>query len=98
MIVQVLQSVAIALFGVAALLVLVRLSRGPGILDRMIATDVLLTTLVLATGTYCVLNRTTVGIPLMLVLAGTSALSAIAVSRYVSRRGPERSDDEEEHG
>lgn len=98
MIVTILQGIAITLFSIAALFVLYRVSRGPGILDRMIATDVLLTTLVLAVGTYCVLNRTTVGIPLMLVLAGTSALSAIAVSRYVSRRGPEHSDDEEGNG
>ncbi len=94
--VELLHGVAIALFSLAALLVLLRLVRGPGILDRMIATDVLLTTLVLAVGAYCVFNRTTVGVPLMLVLAGTSALSAIAVSRYVSRRGPELTDEEEQ--
>jgi multicomponent Na+:H+ antiporter subunit F len=93
--VELLHTVAVALFALAALLVLFRLVRGPGILDRMIATDVLLTTLVLTVGAYCVFNRTTVGVPLMLVLAGTSALSAIAVSRYVSRRGVERSGEEE---
>lgn len=94
--VELLHTVAVALFALAALLVLVRLVRGPGILDRMIATDVLLTTLVLTVGAYSVFNRTTVGVPLMLVLAGTSALSAIAVSRYVSRRGVERTGEEEE--
>lgn len=74
------------LFAVAALLALIRLVAGPTILDRMIASDVLLTILLLVVGAEMVINGHTRTIPLMLVLAGTAAFTTIAVARYVSKQ------------
>jgi multicomponent Na+:H+ antiporter subunit F len=77
---------AVALLCAGALLTLYRLLRGPSILDRMIASDVLLTTLMLAVGVDMVINGHTRTIPLMLVLAATAIFATIAVARYVSKQ------------
>ena len=74
------------LFTIAALLTVYRIVRGPSILDRMIASDVLLTTLMLVVGTEMVLNGHTRTIPLMVVLASTAIFATIAVARYVSKQ------------
>jgi multicomponent Na+:H+ antiporter subunit F len=77
---------AVALLAVGALLTLYRLLRGPTILDRMIASDVLLTTLMLAVGADMVINGHTRTIALMLALAATAIFATIAVARYVSKQ------------
>ncbi|WP_168626514.1 MULTISPECIES: monovalent cation/H+ antiporter complex subunit F [unclassified Cryobacterium] len=75
------------LFFAAALLALYRIARGPKLLDRMIASDMLLTTLICILGAEMVYNSHTRTLPLMLVLAATAILGAVVVARYVSRRG-----------
>lgn len=77
------------LFGAAVLLTLYRVVRGPSILDRMIASDVLLTTLILVVGAEMVLNSHTRNISLMLVLASVAIFATIAVARYVSKQDRE---------
>lgn len=73
-------------FAVTALAALTRIVRGPTILDRMVASDVLLTTLLLAIGADMALRGHTWGIPIMLGIAATAVLATIAVARYVRRR------------
>lgn len=69
-----------------ALAAIVRIVRGPTILDRMIASDVLLTTLLLALGTDMVVRNHTDGIPIMIAIAATGTLATIVVALYVRRR------------
>ncbi len=71
----------------AAALALYRIARGPSILDRMIASDMLLTTIICAMGAEMVYNGHTRNLTAMLVLAATAFLGAVVVARYVSRRG-----------
>lgn len=78
---------AIAGLTITALFALIRIVRGPTILDRMIASDVLLTTLILAVGTDMVLRNHLDGIPMMTAIAATAVLATIVVARYVKRRG-----------
>ena len=73
-------------FTAAAILAVVQVVRGPSILDRVIGSDVLLTTLILVIGTEMVINNHTRTIPIMVVLAATAGFSTIAVARYVSRQ------------
>lgn len=75
-----------AALAIGAVLSLYRVVRGPSILDRMIASDVLLTTLMLVVGTEMVINGHTRTIPLMVVLASTAVFGTIAVARYVSKQ------------
>jgi multicomponent Na+:H+ antiporter subunit F len=83
---SVLHWVAGGLFTAAALLALVRIVRGPSILDRMIASDVLLTTLILVVGSEMVVNGHTRNVPLMLVLSAIAIFATVAVAKYVSKQ------------
>lgn len=69
-----------------ALAAIVRIVRGPTILDRMVASDVLLTTLMLAVGIDMVVRGHTDTIPLMTVIAATATFATIVVARFVKRR------------
>lgn len=71
---------------VTALLTIVRIIAGPTLLDRMIASDVLLTTLMLALGLDMVLRGHTDSIALMTAIAATATLATIVVARYVRRQ------------
>lgn len=71
---------------ITALCAIVRIVRGPTILDRMIASDVLLTTLVLAAGADMAIRGHVDSIPLMTGVAATAVLATITVARYVKRR------------
>lgn len=79
-----------AVFSAAALLSVYRVVRGPGILDRMIASDMLMTTLICILGVEMVVNRHITLMPVMIGLALTGFLSSVAVARYVSNRRPQR--------
>jgi multicomponent Na+:H+ antiporter subunit F len=74
------------LFTIAAGLTMYRIIAGPSILDRMIASDVLLTTLMLVVGAEMVYNGHTRTIPVMLVLASTAVFATVSVARYVSKQ------------
>jgi multicomponent Na+:H+ antiporter subunit F len=74
------------LLAVTALLVMYRIAKGPTILDRMIASDVMLTTLILVMSTEMALGHHTRTLPVVLVLAGTAVFGSIAVARYVSKQ------------
>lgn len=79
----------------AVLIVLVRLITGPTLIDRLIASDVMLTTLILVVGAEMVISGHTRSIPLMVVLAATAILGSVAVARFVTRAGAEQGDDEQ---
>jgi multicomponent Na+:H+ antiporter subunit F len=86
--------VVIALLSIGALFALIRVVRGPSILDRMIASDVLLTTLLLSVGTEMVYNGHTRTLPVLLVLATTAIFATVTVARYVAWRERVGGDDE----
>ena len=56
-------------FGVAAILTLIRVVRGPSILDRAVASDVLLTEVMCVIGAEMAINGHTRSIPVMLIIA-----------------------------
>jgi multicomponent Na+:H+ antiporter subunit F len=88
-------AVAVAvLLSAGAMCALYRVVRGPSILDRMIASDVLLTTLMLALGGEMVASGHTRSIPVLLVLATTAILGTVTVARYVAWRERVGGEDE----
>ncbi|TBN56043.1 sodium:proton antiporter [Glaciihabitans arcticus] len=74
------------LFAAGALLALYRMVTGPSILDRVIASDVLVTTTILVLGAEMVYNHHTRTIPILVVIAATAVFGTIAVARYVSKQ------------
>ena len=73
-------------FGIAAILTLVRIVRGPSILDRAVASDVLLTEVMCVLGAEMAINGHTRNIPVLLIIAAVGVFGSISVARYVARR------------
>lgn len=81
-----LMMVIMVVFGVAAILTLIRIVRGPSILDRAVASDVLLTEVMCVIGAEMAINGHTRNIPVLLIIAAIGVFGSIAVARFVARR------------
>ena len=73
-------------FGVAALLTLWRIVVGPSILDRAVASDVLLTLVMCVLGAEMAINHHTRTLPVLLVIAALGVFGSITIARFVARR------------
>lgn len=76
----------LVVFGVAALLCVVRIVRGPSILDRTVAADVLMTEVMCVLGADMAINGHVRNIPVLLIIAAVGVFGSISVARYVARR------------
>ncbi len=79
-----------AVFAAAAVVTIIRMVKGPSILDRAVASDVLLSEVLCIMGAEAVINRHTDTLPVMLMIAATGVLGTLAVARFVAKkhRGP----------
>lgn len=73
-------------FAVAALLTMWRIVVGPSILDRVVASDVLLTLVLCVLGAEMAINQHTRSLPAMLVIAAIGVFGSISIARFVARR------------
>jgi multicomponent Na+:H+ antiporter subunit F len=78
--------IAGALFAAAALFAVVRIWRGPSILDRMVAADMLLSTLICVLGAEMVYNHHTRTLPVALVLAMFAFVGSVSVARFATKQ------------
>ncbi|SBN61960.1 multisubunit sodium/proton antiporter, MrpF subunit (TC 2.A.63.1) [Curtobacterium sp. 9128] len=77
-------AVVLALLGATLLLAVFRIVRGPTILDRMIGSDMVLTTVLVVIAAAMVIRQDLAGIPVLVVIAATSVFATIAVARAVT--------------
>lgn len=80
-------AVAMVLLGVAALLLVLRLLRGPTIADRVIAADALLVTAMCGVLLAAADARSNIGIDTVLVVALLGFIATGVLARYVEQRG-----------
>ncbi len=73
-------------FGIAALLTLWRIISGPSILDRAVASDVLMTLVMCVLGADMVVNQHTRTLPVLLIIAAVGVFGSISIARFVARR------------
>ena len=78
--------VIMIVFGIAAILTVVRIAIGPSILDRAVASDVLLTEVICVLGAEMAINHHTRTLPVLLIVAAVGVFGSISVARYVARR------------
>ena len=78
--------VIMVVFGLAAILTIIRIVRGPSILDRAVASDVLLTEVMCVLGAEMAINGHTRNIPVLLIIAAVGVFGSISVARFVARR------------
>ena len=83
---QVVAVVASIMFAVGALLAVYRIVVGPSVLDRVIASDVLVATIICALAAEMALNRHTDTLPVLLVLALFAVLGSLSVARFLPAR------------
>nr|WP_205808847.1 monovalent cation/H+ antiporter complex subunit F [Micromonospora sp. HNM0581] len=76
------------MLSVTTLLALVRLYRGPTLLDRVVAADMLLATMVGAVGAEAAVNRHATTLPVLVVLALLGFVGSVALVRFAVRDRP----------
>ena len=77
-------------FAVAAVLTLWRIVIGPSILDRAVASDVLLTEVMCILGAEMAINHHTLSLPVLLIIAAVGVFGSISIARFVARRDNEQ--------
>jgi multicomponent Na+:H+ antiporter subunit F len=78
--------IAALLFGAGALCAVYRIVRGPSVLDRVIASDVLVATMMCALGAEMAFNNHTDTLPVLLILALFAVLGSLSVARFLPRQ------------
>lgn len=79
---------ATVLLAVGAILAVVRMERGPSMLDRTVAFDVLTTTLVGAIVIEAALSRRVESVPILVVLSMVGFIGSVAIARFAAREEP----------
>ncbi|MBQ1011530.1 cation:proton antiporter [Micromonospora sp. M51] len=80
-----LAAVLTPLLSVTAFLALVRLYRGPSLVDRVIAADMLLATMVAAVGAEAAVNRHATTLPVLVVLSLLGFVGSVSLVRFAVR-------------
>ena len=74
---------AYGMLGAGALLAIVRLARGPSLLDRVVATDVLLVIIAAGLAVYAALQRDPTVVPVLVVVSLLAFVGSVSVARYI---------------
>jgi len=80
--------VATVLLAAGALLAVVRMERGPTMLDRTVAFDVLTTALVGAIAVEAALSRRTESVPILVVLSLVGFVGSVTIARFAAVEPP----------
>ncbi|MHC2185893.1 monovalent cation/H+ antiporter complex subunit F [Rathayibacter agropyri] len=78
--------ILVPVFGVACLLALVRILRGPSVLDRVVAADVLVATIICGIGAEMAINHHAGTLPVALGLALFAVFGSISVAKFMANR------------
>ena len=77
--------VAGGVLSISAALALVRIVRGPSVLDRAVGVEVLVSTIVCALGVEAATTRHTATLPLLISLSLVGFIGSVSVARFVAR-------------
>jgi multicomponent Na+:H+ antiporter subunit F len=72
-----------ALLGSGALLALIRLARGPSLLDRVVATDTLLVIISASLAVHAALERDATVVPVLVVVSLLAFVGSVSIARYI---------------
>jgi multicomponent Na+:H+ antiporter subunit F len=74
---------AYTMLGGGALLAVVRLARGPSLLDRVVASDVLLVIVAAGLAVHAALMRDPTLVPVLVVVSLLAFVGSVSVARYI---------------
>jgi multisubunit Na+/H+ antiporter MnhF subunit len=80
-------NIAFVLISIGVLFTLVRLVKGPSLADRVVATDLFLTFLVIGSAVLAARQERGTYLEVMLVVAVVGFLGTAMVARFIERRG-----------
>jgi multicomponent Na+:H+ antiporter subunit F len=86
MIVLLMVGLGAVLLTVAAVLTVLRLSRGPSSLDRVVATDVLVAVVIASLALEAIYNDHATTLPVILVLSLLGFTGSVSIARFVADR------------
>lgn len=75
-------AVCVALLGVAALLLVARLSMGPTMLDRIVALDVLVAVVICGLALEAAIHRHSTTLPILGVLSLLGFVGSVSIARF----------------
>ena len=75
-------AICVASLGVAALLLLARISSGPTMLDRVVALDVLVAVVICGLALEAAINRHTTTLPILGVLSLLGFVGSVSIARF----------------
>ncbi|WP_348272811.1 monovalent cation/H+ antiporter complex subunit F [Rathayibacter sp. VKM Ac-2760] len=78
--------ILVPIFGAAALLALIRILIGPSVLDRVVAADVLVATILCGLGAEMAINHHATTLPVALGLALFAVFGSISVAKFMANR------------
>lgn len=78
--------VILPVLSISIMLVFVRFIKGPGIVDRVIALDLLITTGIAIIAVYSIINNQSTFLDIAMILALIAFLGTIAFSYYLEKR------------
>jgi multicomponent Na+:H+ antiporter subunit F len=96
--VTVVSALTFAMLGAGVLLALVRLARGPSLLDRVVATDALLVIISAGLAVYAALTRNPTVVPVLVVVSLLGFVGSVSVARYIGGMLLESADDGQDVG
>jgi multicomponent Na+:H+ antiporter subunit F len=82
-------ALCVGMLTVAALCALIRVAKGPTMLDRVVALDVVVATVVIALCVEAAANRHASTLPVIVVLALVGFVGSVSVARYAAKETEE---------
>lgn len=83
-------TICAVLLGLTGLLCIVRIVRGPSMLDRTVAADVFVAASAGAIGIEAAVNRNSATLPILVALALVGFLGSVSIARFAARPGDEK--------
>jgi multicomponent Na+:H+ antiporter subunit F len=84
---NVVAAVVAVLLSAAVALALIRIVRGPSVLDRIVGVDVLLAIVVCAIAAEAAITRDATSLPILVVLSILGFIGSVSVARFAPRSG-----------
>jgi multicomponent Na+:H+ antiporter subunit F len=75
-------AICLAMLGIAALLLLARISIGPTMLDRVVALDVLVAVVICGLALEAAIHRHTTTLPILVVLSLLGFVGSVSIARF----------------
>lgn len=90
--------ICLAMLGPGLVMLIVRMTIGPTVLDRIVAFDVIVAYIAIAVCLYSAITRSTDALPLLVVLTLVGFIGSVSVARFIDPASTDDDDDDDDDG